>query len=350
MSQRLPAASLRWLASDILVAAGLDRARADIVADGFLEADLMGFSTHGLARIPANVTWIESGNTRTHGEPVVLYEAPAAANWDGRFLPGPYLMHLAINHAVEHAEVQGVYLLTLRRAQHVACLASYLVPIVQRGLLGIIMASTPDEAFVSAFAGRSPLFSNNPIAFCAPSSTHPLLFDVSTAITSGGQVLRTFKEGALMPEASLKDRAGNVTNEPGVLGAGGSVMPIGGLTHGYKGYALTLMTEVLTQALGGYGRDRGAGDGEANSVLLQIIDPRLLCGHADYLHEIDYLFELIRCSESDNADAPVRVPGERAWALRQRRLEAGVELYPGVLAGLLAQARRLGVATDLAEP
>jgi len=163
-------------------------------------------------------------------------------------------------------------------------------------------------------------------------------------------VLRTFKEGALMPEASLKDRAGNVTNEPGVLGAGGSVMPIGGLTHGYKGYALTLMTEVLTQALGGYGRDRGAGDGEANSVLLQIIDPRLLCGHADYLHEIDYLFELIRCSESDNADAPVRVPGERAWALRQRRLEAGVELYPGVLAGLLAQARRLGVATDLAEP
>jgi L-lactate dehydrogenase len=349
VSQRIPAASLRWLTSDILVAAGLDRARADIVAQGFLEADLMGFSTHGLARIPANVQWIESGNTRTHGEPVVLYDAPAAANWDGCFLPGPYLMHLAVNHAAERAEIQGVYFLILRRAQHVACLASFLVPIVERGLIGIIMVSTPDEAFVSAFGGHSPLFSNNPIAFCAPGSSHPLLFDVSTAITSGGQVLRTFKEGGLMPEACLKDRAGNVTNKPGVLSAGGSVMPIGGLGHGHKGYALTLMTEVLTQALGGYGRDRGAGDGEANSVLLQIIDPRLLCGHADYLLEIDYLFELIRHSQPDDEGTPVRVPGERAWALRQRRLEEGVDLYPGVLAGLLAQAGRLGVSTDLTE-
>jgi L-lactate dehydrogenase len=347
MTRHYPARQLQNLASDIFVAAGLERSRAELIARGFLEADLMGFSTHGLSRVPANVKWLESGTTRAHGEPVVLYDAPAAASWDACFLPGPYVMHVAIDHAAQRASQQGVYLMTLRRAQHIACLASYLVPIVELGLVGIIMASTPDEAFVSPFKGRTPLFSNNPIAFCAPTSADPVLFDVSTAVTAGGQVARAAREGRQLPEACLKDASGRVTADPTVLGKGGSVMPVGGEGHGHKGYALTVLTEILTQVLAGYGRGRGAGDGEANSVLLQIIDPRLIAGHADYLHEMDYLLESIRNSAPDDADEPVRVPGERSWSMRRQRLAEGVDLYPGVFEGLLAQARRLGVDTDL---
>jgi LDH2 family malate/lactate/ureidoglycolate dehydrogenase len=348
--ERYPAQQLQQLASALFVAQGLDPQRANIVARGFLEADLLGFSTHGLARVSSNLKWLAERVTRNAGEPVVLMEAPAAASWDAQLLPGPYVMHLAVQHAAQRASQMGVYVLTLQRAQHIACLASYLVPIVEQGLLGIIMASTPDERYVSPYQGVTRLFSNNPIAFCAPSSGTPLLFDISTAITAGGQVARALREGKRLPEACLKDAHGSLSDDPEVMKEGGSVMPLGGATHGHKGHALMLMTEVLTQALAGYGRSRASGDGEANSVFLQIMDPRLLSSPADYLLEIDFMMDLIRSSEPDPGVERVRVPGERAWQARQQRLRDGVDLYPGVLDSLLKEARRLDVATDFLRP
>jgi L-lactate dehydrogenase len=347
VTDRYPVAELQQLAADILTAAGLAQDRAWIVARGFLEADLMGFSTHGLARIPANVRWLQAGHTRKSGEPVVLRQAPAAASWDAGLLPGPFVMHLAVAEALERAIKQGVYVLTLRRAQHIACLASYLVPIVERGLVGLIVASTPGEAFVSPFGGRTPLFSNNPIAFAAPGDDCPLLFDISTAITAGGQVDRAARESRPLPEAALKDTSGQTSADPAVLSRGGSVMPIGGASHGYKGYALTLMTEILTQVLPGYGVLAGSGDAGANSVFIQVLDPAAFGDRESYQREMTNLFRRVHASSPDQAEQPVRIPGERAWTQRNRRLAEGVDLYPGVLDGLLKCALSLDVASTL---
>ena len=45
-------ADLERLARETLVAAGLEREKALVVAHGLLEGDLMGASTHGLALLP----------------------------------------------------------------------------------------------------------------------------------------------------------------------------------------------------------------------------------------------------------------------------------------------------------
>lgn len=341
---RYPADGLETLAAALFAAAGLAPERARIVARGFLEADLLGFTTHGLARVPDNVRWLQSGATRARGEVIVLAETAAAANWDADFLPGAYALHLAIEAAAARVPATGVYTMTLRRCQHVACLASHLVPLVERKLIGMLMVSTPDECFVSAHLGRTPLYSNNPIAFCAPATGGPLLFDISTAITAGGQVARAAREQRRLVEPVLRDAAGRITDDPAALAAGGSVMPVGGAGHGHKGFALTLMTEVLTQALGGYGRAAGAGDGEANSVFLQVIDPASFTARDDYFREIDLLLERTRESAPLDPAEPVRVPGQRAWQRRSARLADGVDLYPGILDALLVEAERLGVA------
>lgn len=341
---RYPADGLEALATALFTAAGLAPDRARIVGRGFLEADLLGFTTHGLARVPDNVRWLESGVTRARGDVTVLAETAAAANWDANFLPGPYVLHLAMETAAARASTAGVYTMTLRRAQHVACLASYLVPLVEKNLIGMLMVSTPDESYVSPHLGRTPLYSNNPIAFCAPATDGPLLFDVSTAITAGGQVARAARERRRLSEPMLRDAAGTVTDDPSVLTSGGSVMPVGGESHGHKGFALTLMTEVLTQALGGYGRTAGAGDGEANSVFLQVIDPASFTARADYFREIDLLLERTRESAPVDPAEPVRVPGQRAWQRRSECLADGVDLYPGILEGLVVEAERLSVA------
>lgn len=345
MSTRYSAESLHRFTRALFAAAGLADDRADAMARTFLEGDLLGLTTHGLQRVPINLAWLEQGETRTAGEPEVLKDRPGAFAWNADFLPGPWVVHRAVGEAAERAAQTGIAAATLQRCTHVASLAAYLVPLLERELVGVMTVSTPDERFISPFGAREAVFSNNPIAFCAPTSQVPLLFDVSMAITAGGRIARAEQEGKRLPEASLKTPDGQATDDPSVMSADppGTVMPIGGLGHGHKGYALTLLTEVLSQALGGHGRRDAAGEGEANSVFIQVMDPRAFADWADYLAEVDHLVRVCREAAPDDPAQPVRVPGERGWLRRRRALSEGVALYPGVMESMLPWARKLGV-------
>lgn len=325
---------------------GLAAERAEAVARTFVEADAMGFTTHGLKRLPINLDWLASGAMRAEGEPRVLRDRRAVFSWDAGFLPGPWVLGEAVQQAIGRVQDAGVVTATLQRCTHVACLGAYLLPLVERDLVGLIVVSTPDERFISPFGAREAVFSNNPIAFCAPTSGTPLLFDVSMAITAGGRIARAAAEGRRLPEACLKDADGRPTDDPAVMEAAppGTVMPIGGSGHGHKGYALTLMTEILTQALGGHGRSDAAGDGEANAIYLQVMDPGAFTDWRDYLREADYLLGACRRAAPDDPASPVRVPGEGALLRRREALISGVVLYPGIMAALESRARAAGLA------
>ncbi|MFU8817395.1 MAG: Ldh family oxidoreductase [Pseudomonadales bacterium] len=343
---RYAAVDLERFAAQLFARAGLADDRAAAMAHIFVAADLLGFTTHGLQRVPVNLAWLASGHIRAEGEPEVLKDRRAVFSWDAHFLPGPWVVQRAVAEAMARVRDTGVVAVTLRRCTHVACLAAYLLPLVEAELVGMMVVSTPDEHFISPFGAREAVFSNNPLAFCAPTSSAPLLFDVSMAITAGGQIARAAREGRRLPEACLKTPGGEASDDPAVMAADppGTVMPIGGLGHGHKGYALTLLTEVLTQGLAGHGRSDAAGEGEANSVFIEIMDPRAFADWSDYLAEVDYLTRACREAAPDRPEHPVRVPGERAWARRQRGLTQGVELYPSVLEGLQRSATQFGVA------
>ncbi|MEQ8861008.1 MAG: Ldh family oxidoreductase [Pseudomonadales bacterium] len=350
MGERYAAAALEEFSTALFRGAGLAEERARALARTFVDADLLGFTTHGLQRVPINLQWLADGVTQRTGEPRVCSDRAAAFSWDASFLPGPWVLRQAVAEAMRRARSGGIAAATLARCTHVACLAAYLVPVIEAELVAMLMVSTPDERFISPFGARQAVFSNNPIAFCAPTSTAPLLFDVSMAITAGGQVARAAREGRRLPEPCLKTADGAASDDPAVMDDDppGTVMPIGGLGHGHKGYALTLMTEVLSQALGGHGRSNAAGEGEANSVYLEIIDPRAFAPWADYLREVDHLVAACRGATPDVPDDPVRVPGARAWARRRDALERGLVPYPGVIDAMRPWAERFGVT--LPEP
>jgi LDH2 family malate/lactate/ureidoglycolate dehydrogenase len=346
MSDRYDYAELIGFARALLVAAGLADDRATALARTFVDADALGFTTHGLQRLPINLDWLASGDMRADGEPAVLRDRQAVFSWDAANLPGPWVVSLAVAEAARRVGDTGIVAVTLQRCTHVACLAAYLIPLIERELIGLLIVSTPDERFVSPFGSCEAVFSNNPVAFCAPSSGAPLLFDVSMAITAGGQIARAAAEGRRLPEACLKTADGRVSDDPAVMRGDppGTVMPIGGVVHGHKGYALTLLTEVLTQALGGHGRSDAAGEGEANSVFLQVLDPRAFTAWDEYLREVDYLLAACRGARPDAAHRPVRVPGDAAWARRDQALDQGVEVYAAAMTALVPRARAAGIA------
>ncbi|HEY5645326.1 MAG TPA: Ldh family oxidoreductase [Pseudomonadales bacterium] len=345
MRERYDTPVLLWFVQVLLERHGLSAEVARVVASGFMEADLLGFPTHGLIRVPANLRWLSSGETRPAGEPRVLVDRPALANWDAERLPGHWAMHLAAQRAIRGAAEAGSFTLTLRRCQHIACAAAALVPLVEAELIALLMVSSPEEAYVSPFGGSRRLFSNNPLAFTAPAADGPILFDISMAITAGGQIARAARQGRRLPEPAIVRPGGAVTDDPGALEPDGAIMPLGGLGHGHKGHALTLMTEVLSQALAGHGRARAAGTSEQNSVFLQVFDPGAFADRGDYDREVDHLLAMIEGCPPDDPRRPVRVPGRRAWRERLRQMRDGVVVDREVMTGLRPFAERAGLST-----
>ncbi|WP_444919525.1 Ldh family oxidoreductase [Microbulbifer sp. CnH-101-G] len=344
MSSCYPAAELRKFASALFQRVGLSKDRADVMANVFLQADLLGFTTHGLQRVVSNLAWLQSGESRLSGDPQVLSDRGNCFNWDAQFLPGPWVLTKAIEQALSRVPEQGVVTATIRRSQHIACLAAYLPQIIEAGYVAILTCSTPGENTVSPQGGIDPLFSANPLAFAAPAGEYPLLFDISMSVTAGAYVSRAKRENTKMPTPCLKDKHGNLSDDPLAFDDGGSILPVGGADHGYKGAALSAMLEVLSMALGGYGRgdESATQDKEANSVFLQVIDPQAFGTQADFLRQTIALSHLWEQNRSDSGK-PVRVPGQRAWATRTRQLRDGVELYPSIMRDLQPWAEKLQV-------
>lgn len=339
--------SLLTFGTSLFEATGLAQQRARTLASVFLEADLLGFTTHGMHRISLNLQWLQDGVSRMQGEPEVLAETSNLFNWDANFLPGPWVVTQAIEQCMEKVKTAGIVSATIRRSQHIACLGAYCPQIAEAGYVALITCSTPNEHTVCAHGGLEPVFSANPLAFVAPAPDYPILFDVSMCITAGGYVTRANRAGEKLPGKYLKDREGNTTDDPAVFFTDppGSIMPIGGESHGYKGYALTMMTEILSMALGGYGRgdESTVNDGEANSVFIQMINPAAFGPQADFMRQAQAIKAMCENSGHRAGDEAVRVPGQRAWNRRKEQMENGVELFPTIMEDLRPWAERFGV-------
>jgi LDH2 family malate/lactate/ureidoglycolate dehydrogenase len=337
-------ADLVAYAHDLLVAAGLETHKAQAVAEILVEGDLMGHNTHGLALLPGYLGEIESGSMHGPGGPTVLSDYPAAVTWDGRRLPGPWLVLEAMALASERAARQGSCCVVIRRSHHIACLAAYLKRATDQGLVMLLTCSDPNSASVAPFGGLDPVFTPNPVSAGFPTGGVPVLMDVSTSATTNGLTNRLHKEGRRLPANWVMDGHGAAGDDPAVLfnEPKGTILPLGGVDSGHKGYGLSLLVEALTGGLAGHGR-ADAKEGWGATVFLQIFDPRAFAGLDAFTRQTGHVSDACRASRPAQAGTAVRTPGEKGLALAARQLEAGVELYPAILPALETWANKLGV-------
>lgn len=310
-----------------------------------LEGDLLGFSTHGLIRLLNNCQWLRGGKSLSKGQPVVLSERAAVANWDAQFLPGPYVVPQAIDAACKMAEQAGTGTVVVRRSQHVAALAAYLSIATDQGLVVSLMCSTPGQRAVAPFGGKEAVFSPNPFAVGVPSSKEPLLFDISFSMTAAGKVRQAKANGTRLPYKALIKPDGEWTDDPLTFfeSPSSAIAPLGGEQLGYKGYGLTLFSEIWSMALSQYGRRQGSDDGDANSIWVQVIDPEAFGEKQKFLQQVDDLLADSRKSASAVPEQPVRIPGEAAQQRKREQLQQGVSYSSATLKVLQRCAEFCGV-------
>jgi len=329
----------------LLEACGLEADKSLAVADILVQGDLMGHTTHGLALLPGYLAELESGAMLKAGEPSVLADHPAAITWDGKRLPGPWLVLRAMELAMQRARTQGSCTVVIRRSHHIACLAAYLKRATDQGLLMLLTCSDPNTASVAAFGGLDAVFTPNPIAAGIPTGGIPLLMDISTSATTNGLTNRLHKEGGRLPADWVMDGRGVAGDDPAVLfkDPKGTILPLGGMDSGHKGYGLTLLVEGLTGGLAGHGR-ADAKEGWGATVFLQILDPRAFAGLDAFTRQTGHVADACRASRPAKPGNPVRTPGEKGVALADRQMREGVTLYPSILPALVPWAAKLHVA------
>ena len=344
-AKRHAADSLLSFARSLLEAAGMPVDKAEAVADILVDGDLMGHTTHGLQLLPAYLREIESKSMRVDGEPEVVAESAATLTWDGRRLPGPWLVLRAMEAATAKARRCGTGTVVIRKSHHIACLASFHQRATDQGLLMILASSDANSASVAPFGGLDPVFTPNPISVGIPTPGLPIVTDISTSATTNGLTGRLQGEGGKLPAAWLIDGHGKPSDDPAVLlqEPRGTILPLGGLDSGHKGYGLSLVVEALTGGLAGFGR-ADPKQGWGATVFLQIIDPGAFSGSDAFLRQMGEVARQCHASRPADPQRPVRLPGEQGLRLAERQRAEGVTLYPGVLEALVPWAQKLKVA------
>lgn len=347
MPVRYNAQSLVNCAVALCLEYGMSDACAHDVATVLTEGDLLGHDTHGLMLLKSYLDAVKKGHMQKSGDYKELSTRPAVANWDGDYLPGPHLTLRAIDTATSMAKTYGTGNVVIRRSSHIGALAAYLEKPARQGFLVQVICSDPAVANVAPFGGTEPLFTPNPMAWGIPTSSDPIMIDISASTTTVGMSSRLHQAGQTGKHDWWLDANGKPCNNPSVIfqNPPGSLLPLGGLDAGHKGFGLALFVEALTSGLSGYGRADGVDIWGAN-VSVQVTDIEAFGEKISFLKQMDHLVEQSVNNKPANAKLPVRLPGHRGLAYKREQLKTGVLLHEGIMPAL----KELLSGTGIEEP
>jgi L-lactate dehydrogenase len=160
---------------------------------------------------------------------------------------------------------------------------------------------------------------------------------------------RLHQAGEKLPHPWVQDAQGNATTDPGVLFSEpkGTLLPLGGLDGGHKGYALALLVEAMTGGLAGFGR-ADPSEGWGATVFVQVLDPAAFGGSKPFTRQMDHLVGACHDATPRPGVERVRLPGENGLMRRREQTANGVALFPAIMPALQPWAEKLEVALPAA--
>ena len=235
------------LVKEILKKLGASEEDSEFVAEATIDADLKGFTSHGLGRFPQYLVSIKSGTINLKEDITIEKETPAIALINGNSGFGQAVSYKAMQIAIKKAKDVGIGCVGVHNTNHFGVTGFYSDLALRENCIGLVIANT--DPAIAPLGGSKPLIGTNPIALGIPSETY-ITVDMATSVTARGKIIESKRKGLDLPDGWALDKDGNPTNDPEAA-LEGSILPFGG----FKGYALSLLIEILTGPLvqAGYG-------------------------------------------------------------------------------------------------
>jgi uncharacterized oxidoreductase len=347
----IPVTTLERFARELLHAGGAAPDEADCVARSLVGANLRGYESHGVMRIPYYVDSLAQGESVSGAELAILDEGPSRIVADAQWGLGQVQAGRLLDRLSAKAISAGVAVGSMIHSSHIGRLGEYCERAADRGLVSMVMVNSHGGAVrVAPVGGKSPRLSTNPLAIGAPhrarGEDEPLILDFSTSATAEGKVRVKKIAGERCPPGWLLDSEGRPTDDPNALyrNPPGSILPMGG-AQAYKGFGLSLMIEILTGALsGGVTARPDTYPKKGNCVFMLILAPESFGGAAHFHAEVAQLVEYIRSCPRIEGCERITLPGDPERQSLAERTARGVPLDEENWKALLQLADKLAVS------
>ncbi|MGE5597997.1 MAG: Ldh family oxidoreductase, partial [Bacteroidota bacterium] len=203
---------------------------------------------------------------------------------------------------------------------------------------------------MAPWGGREPILGTNPISVAVPvGQGEPYVMDMATSAVARGKIMIYAKKGAKIPLGWGMNAEGEPTEDPNEA-LKGALMPMAGP----KGYALSLLVDILSGVLMGsafgkgigalyddFNKPQGSGHFYLAINIAHLLPPEL------FKSRMDELVEQIKTSKPARGVERIMLPGEPEFAAERQRRREGIELVSKVREELLALKDELGVAAGI---
>lgn len=344
----IPAETLTRFTESLFLAAGVSASEAQTLATSLVGANLRGYDSHGVMRVPFYISAMKDGRVRPGTPLKVERETPALLVCDADWGLGQILARELVDRLISKASQVGVAAGTLRQAAHIGRVGEYAEQAAAAGMAAIICANSHGSGQrVAPVGGIRGRLGTNPLSIGMPGGEQgPFILDFGTSATAEGKVRVKRIAGEKVPLGWILDPEGNPTTDPNQLYGNppGSILPMGG-DQAYKGFGLAFLIELLAGGLsGGKCSHPDAPPPVGNDVLFVILDPRHLGGEAHLREQIGILEPFVRNTPRKAGVDRVILPGDPERELLARREREGVPLDEGNWQELVKLAGQLQVA------
>lgn len=330
-----PPARLERLAATILAGAGAAGDEAKSVAHYLVMSDLVGHASHGVLRVKQYVEQIRKGQIVCRVTPKIINEGPGFVALDGMLGFGQIGAAKATLIACEKAKAQGIAMATLRDSAHVGRLGDWVELAASHDCVSMHFVNTLAAPTVAPWGGRERRLSTNPLAWGMPvKGGDPIIVDLTTSVVAEGKVRLARAAGKAIPAGWIVDGEGRSSIDPDALYNGGALLPLGGLDAGHKGYALSLMVDLMAGALSGGGSSGPDRKINCNNFTVIAIDHSRIAGGDAISTEAAAFADWIKSATPIDETRPVMLPGEVERAHKARAMRDGLALDDGVIDAL----------------
>ncbi len=315
------------------------------IASLMVEADLLGYDTHGSFRLRQYVNRLRDGGNNPNANVHIATERDSTAVVDGDNGMGHLAMGYAANLAVDKARSHGSAWIGVRNGNHAGPASLYVNMIAEQDMIGIVGA-VGSANHVAPFGGLELLLGTNPLAISIPAGqAPPFVLDMATTNAAAGKIKVLAQRGEPMPEGWMVDRQGDPLTDP-TRQSEGLLLPIGGP----KGYGLAMAIGLIAGTLNGalFGKDvvnftKQTGTPTNTGQFVAAIWIEAFGDVETFKTTVDSIFASFRQSTPFPGHSPVRIPGQERGEIRHERQTDGIPLHPNLVKALAEIASELNI-------
>ena len=315
---------------------GTCEVHSQIISEVLVRSSFCGHDSHGLQRFTEYKKLFEDKKISANGKITKkIVDNRMFVNGGNNW--GIVVANEVINELIDLSNKHSICSALIKNCNHIGRLGEYISkPAMQKKIcLAFVNSYDSNRKKVVPWLGVEGKLTPTPIGFGCPSGYKwPLMIDITTSAMPEGKIRDYMFNNKRLPEKCIVDKYGKFTNDPNKLydDSNGAILPLGGI-FGHKGYALTILIEILAGGLTSSGYVNEKNNKQGNGVFFIIIDIEKFINYEEFIYRTKSFIKYIKKTKTRENDK-VLLPGEPEHNLFMQNKKNGIKISKRVLNNL----------------